>query len=84
MTARWPLQPGKVPNGVRWKNLFAAYRIRRLPDNSRFYYKSDALPAELRQQILGIAALSRKPIPLIPSACPGQFNKVSQAELSAQ
>jgi hypothetical protein len=36
-------------------------------------YKSDALPAELRQQILGIAALSRKPIPLIPSACPGQL-----------
>ena len=24
---------------MRWKNLFAAYRIRRLPDNSCLYYE---------------------------------------------
>ena len=62
--------PGKVPNGVRWKNLCAANRVRRLPEkfvvswswrrdsNPRpSDYKSDALPTELRQQFWGTSRL---------------------------
>src|SRR5580700_4217297 len=44
-------------------------------------YKSDALPTELRQQLLGKDAPSRKLIPLIPARCPGQLFKVSQREV---
>jgi hypothetical protein len=47
-------------------------------------YKSGALPTELRQQIRGKDAPSRKLIPLIPARCPGQLFKISQAELSVQ
>ena len=31
---RRPLHAGKVPNGVRWKNLLRRYRVRRLPENT--------------------------------------------------
>ena len=47
-------------------------------------YKSDALPTELRQQVQRIAAPSRVRIPLIPSECPGQLNKVSHGKLLTQ
>ena len=47
-------------------------------------YKSGALPTELRQQIPGNAAPSRKRIPLIPSRCPGQLFKVSQGQFWLQ
>jgi hypothetical protein len=95
---RRSLHRGKVPNGVRWKNLSRRYRVCRLLE-IRFSihwswrrdlnprppdYKSGALPTELRQQIRGKDALARKPIPLIPSRCTGQLFKVSQGELGAQ
>src|ERR1017187_8758157 len=31
---RRSLHTGKVPNGVRWKNLLRRYRVRRLPENT--------------------------------------------------
>src|ERR1700674_2542494 len=40
-------------------------------------YKSGALPTELRQRT-GTSVLADTSIPLIPSRCPGQFNKLSQ------
>jgi hypothetical protein len=93
---RRSLHTGKVPNGVRWKNLLRRYRVRRLPENTFPWswrrdlnprpsdYKSDALPTELRQQIREKDVLSPKPIPLIIARCPGQLFKVSQGELRAQ
>ena len=78
------------------KTCRAANRVRRLPEKFVSWswrrdsnprpsdYKSDALPTELRQQIPGKDAPSRKLIPLIPARCPGQLVKVSQAELSVQ
>ena len=78
------------------KTCCAANRVRRLPEKYIHWswrrdlnprpsdYKSDALPTELRQQIRGKDALSRKPIPQIPARCPGQLFKVSQGEEAVQ
>ena len=88
--------PGKVPNGVRWKNLlpltesaacrknFVLWSWRRDSNPRPSDYKSDALPTELRQQFPGPDAPPRKLIPLIPSKCPGQLFKVPQGKVSAQ
>ena len=86
--SRRSLHAGKVPNGVRWKNLLRHYKPSPPPDGKLVPsfilwswrrdsnprpsdYKSDALPTELRQQISGTIAPSRKPIPLIPCECSG-------------
>jgi hypothetical protein len=42
---------GKVPNGVRWKNLLRRYRVRRLPEILR-----DPSRASLIESRLGISA----------------------------
>jgi hypothetical protein len=58
------------------KNIYWSWRRDLNPRPSD--YKSDALPTELRQQIRGKDAPSRKLIPQIPARCPGQLFKVSQ------
>src|SRR5581483_12326325 len=43
-------------------------------------YKSDALPAELRQQLEGSSPSQADTSPLFPSLCPGQFTKLPQRQ----
>jgi hypothetical protein len=84
---------------VRWKNLLRHPEFRCLPEirfltlvywswrrdsNPRpSVYKTDALPTELRQHS-GTSTLPGTSRPLIPSRCPGQLIKLSQAANSTQ
>jgi hypothetical protein len=93
---RRSLHAGKSSEWSALEKPVAANRVRRLPKKFVLWswrrdsnprpsdYKSDALPTELRQQFPGPNAPPRKPIPLIPSKCPGQLFKVSQGKVSAQ